>query len=259
MSKKVHHLFLTKVIILLFVKTSFAIESRSYREAILSSLNKKFTPRTRQYIALNGNYYSDYNSRQQELGLRYFYQSAKHIHDINIENQVAYADVGSGKKKLHDIKTKEAYDARLSTKTRIFNSSYYVAFYNRAMKDYLAINTYDIRFDGSVGKFLLQDKVELDIGIGKRKLDKEPNQSEFISSIRLQHKINDKFSVNLRGYVFYNKNSLDNELRSSIAYRIDQRLSLELRHNFETRRYSSKSSKINQVNRSITFGLIYDF
>ncbi len=259
MLKKVHHLFLTKIILLFFVNSAFAIESKSYREAIVSGLNRKFASKQRQYVAINGNASSDYNSHNYQLGFRYFYQNPQLLADVNFDCDKNFADVGSGKKKQYNVKTKEQYDFKFNSKNKIFNSPYYVALYQRTLQDYLATNPYDLRLDISLGYIFLPDLLELDLGFGKRKLASFKQQNEVVFSARMQHKINDLISINSRAFAFNNSNSLDYELRNSISYKLNSSFSLEARHNFEKRAYFENNRKYNYVNRSLNFGFIYNF
>jgi hypothetical protein len=221
MLKKVHHLFLTKIIFLFFVNSSFAIEGKSYREAIISALNRKFTSKQRQYVAINGNLSSDYNSHNYQLAFRYFYQNQQLLADFNFDYEKNFADVGSGKKKQYNLKIKEQYDFKFNSKNKIFESKYYIALYQRILQNYLATNPYDLRFDISLGYIFLPDLLELDLGFGKRKLANFKQQNEIITSARIQHKINDFISFNSRVFVFKNSNSLDYELSNIISYKLN--------------------------------------
>lgn len=259
MLKKVHHLFLAKIILLLFANSAFAIENKSYREAIVSALNRKFPAKKRQYIALNGNMSSDYNSHNYQLAFRYFYQNPQFLADVNFDYSKNFADVGSGKKKRYDVKNQEQHDFKFNSKSKIFNTPYYVAIYQRTLQDYLANNSYDLRLDVGLGYIFLPDLFEFDISFGKRKLANIKQQNEIVSSLRMQHKISDAVSINSRFFVFSNSNSIDYELRNAISYKLNNLFSLEARHNLEKRAYFENKKKYNYVNRSFNFGFIYNF
>jgi len=259
MLKKVHHLFLAKIIVLFFANPSFAIESKSYRKAIISALNRKFATKQRQYVALNGNISSDYNSHNYQLSSRYFYQNSQFLADINFDYEKNFADVGSGKKKRYNVKTKEQHDFKFNSKSKIFNTSYYVAIYQRILQDYLATNPYDLRFDIGLGYIFLPDLFEFDVSFGKRKLANNKQQNEIVSSARIQHKISDLIAFNSRVFVFSNSNSLDYELRNGFNYKLNNSFSLEARHNLEKRAYFENNKKYNYVSRSFNLGFIYNF
>ena len=63
-----------------------------------------------------------------------------------------------------------------------------------------------------------------------------------------------------RGYWFFDHESFDNELKTSLVYRLSDRMSFELRQTFEKRRYEADDDRevTNQINRSLTFGMIFD-
>lgn len=259
MLKKVHHLFLAKIILLLFANSAFAIESKSYRESIVSALNRKFATKQRQYVALNGNMSSDYNSHNYQLAFRYFYQNPQLLADVNFDYEKNFADVGSGKKKRYNVKTKEQHDFKFNSKSKIFSNNYYVTIYQRTLQDYLVTNPYDIRLDVGLGYIFLPDLFELDLSFGKRKLANNKQQNEIVSSVRIQHKISDLVAFNSRAFVFNNSNSLDYELRNSLSYKLNNSFSLEARHNLEKRAYFENNKKYNYVSRSLNFGFIYNF
>ena len=259
MLKKVHHLFLAKIIFLFFANSTFAIESKSYRQSIVSALNRKFPAKQRQYVALNGNMSSDYNSHNYQLAFRYFYQNPQFLTDVNFDYSKNFADVGSGQKKRYDVKKQEQHDFKFNSKSKIFNTPYYVAIYQRTLQDYLASNSYDLRLDIGLGYIFLPDIFELDLSFGKRKLANTKRQNEIVASLRIQQKLNDLISINSRAFVFSNSNSIDYELRNSISYKLSSSFSLEARHNLEKRAYFENNKKYNYVNRSINFGFIYNF
>lgn len=243
-------------------KDSSAIEARSQREAIIAPRTKKFysTNRAKQYLSLTGNYSSDNNSRDYQANSRYLYQSPNFIHELNFEHEVKYADVGSGKKKQYDVKTSESYDATLASKARIFSTNFYGVFYHRTLYDDMSSYYYDNRTASGLGYIFFKDKIELDFSLSSRVLKDIGQETDYIISWRVIHKFFDNFTFNQRAYFFFDKNSLDNEFRTSLIYRLNQKLSFEIRHNFEQRRYRELPYKplINNVSRSINIGFIFD-
>ena len=87
-------------------KNSFAIESRSTREAIVSPRTKKFYKgsRAKQYLSLTGNYSSDNNSRNYQATSRYLYQSANFIHEFKTKMNSYFSQNPNLKKMYEELK-----------------------------------------------------------------------------------------------------------------------------------------------------------
>ena len=244
------------------VKNSFAVEVRSNREAIITPRTKKFykSSRAKQYLSLTGNYSSDNNSRNYQANSRYLYQSTDFIHELNFDHEVKYADVGSGKKKQFDIKTSELYDITLASKARILASNFYGVFYHRTIYDDMSSFYYDNRTASGFGYIFFKDKLEVDFSTSNHVMKELGSETDYIISTRLNYKFWDNFTLNQRSYFFIDRYSLDNEFKTSLIYRLNQKLSFEIRHNFEQRRYRDAPFKplINNVSRSINVGFVFD-
>ncbi len=260
----IHHkiIKITFLLCLFFCYPSFAIESSTQREAIATPRSKRFysSDRAKQYIAIGGKYSSDYNSRSYEANSRYLYQSNKFIHEGNFSYQLDYADTGSGKNKHYDIKKSELYDLSIASKAMIGSTKNYGIFYHRSLYDELSTYYYDNRFAAGLGRVFFNGALELDTSIGNHNIKKGYSEIDVVSSWRLNKKITDKITLVQRAYWFFDHQGLDNQLRTSLVYRLNNDVSFEVRHNFEKRRYhdSVKQGTINQINRSITIGLAFD-
>ena len=253
-------LFFWKII---FVQKALAQqESRSARESIISAQSKKFfqSNRTRQYLSLGGSYGSDYNSKSYQINSRYFLQNENFTHEINFQHQVDYADIGSGKKKKYKVKKSELYDLMLSSKARILASNNYAAFYHRSILDKFSTFLYDQRSAMGVGRMFLNQKVEVDFSLAYRDVKMQTYEINYLSSIRINYKFNNKLSLIQRSYIFFDNNLLDQEHKTSLIYRLNNQLSFEVRHNFEKRRYNDvvKKNAVNQISRGIIVGLVFD-
>jgi hypothetical protein len=68
------------------------------------------------------------------------------------------------------------------------------------------------------------------------------------------------FRIISEHYCFLDHESIDNGFKTSLVYRLNDKMSFEVRHNFETRRYEDDANKqqTNLTNRSVTIGLIFD-
>lgn len=239
-----------------------AVESSSQREAVVAPRNKRFykSSRARQYLSLGGSYSSDYNSKQYEFTSRYLYQSDKAIHEGNFERQTDYADSGTGAKKKYDVKKSELYDFSWSTKALIKDSKNYAVIYHRTIHDALARYSNDTRSAVGIGRLFLKERLEWDVSVGYRDVRHYGSEADLITSWRANFKLSEKITLIQRAYLFFDKNSTDSDFKTSLVYRIGERLSFELRHNLEQRNYVDEgdTNATNRVNRSVTIGLIFD-
>lgn len=240
----------------------FAVESESQREAVVSPRAKRFykSNSAKQYLSFGGSYVSDYNSKNYQLNSRYLYQSNNFIHEINFQNENNYADSGSGKSKKYDVKKSELYDFSLSSKARIVDTENYGVFYHRTIYDDLSKYYRDVRTAAGLGRMFFQEKLELDVSLGYHDVKAYGYEVDVITSMRANFKINEHLTFVQRGYWYFDHESIDNELKTSLVYRLSDKMSFEVRHNFEKRRYEEDDKRVvtNFVNRSITFGLIFD-
>jgi putative salt-induced outer membrane protein YdiY len=260
--------FLKKVIfflILFFCSfSSYAIELESQREAVVTPRSKRFytKPYSRQYLAFGGVYSSDYNSKQYELNSRYFYQSDKMVHEMNFDHDVEHRDVGSGTNRRFGVKAQELYDFSLSSKAKVFDGNNYLVGYHRTIYDEYSNFGYDTRTAFGFGRAFFDGGLELDASMSYHDVKHEARQTktDFITSWRANFKITDNLTFLQRAYWYIDHNSMDNQFRTSLLYRLKRDLSFEIRHNFEQRRYDDEDSArvINRVNRSITIGLVFD-
>lgn len=241
---------------------AFAIEARSDREAVVSPRAKRFykSDRARQYLSFGGSYSSDYNSKNYQLTSRYLYQSKKYIHEINFDHQSNYADTGSGKNKKYDIKKSELYDLTIASKARLGESENYAVFFNRDIYDDLSKYYYDVRTAVGLGRMFFREKLEWDVSMGYHDIKNYGYEVDVITSWRANFKITEHLSFMQRAYWFFDHESIDNEFKTSLVYRLSDKMSFELRHNFEKRRYEDDDSRVvsNSVSRSVTIGLIFD-
>ena len=242
---------------------AFAIESESQREAVVAPRTKKFYKkdnRIHQYLSFGGSYTSDYNSKSYQLVSRYLYQSFRFINEINFEHQTDYADAGSGKNKKYDVKKSELYDFSISSKARIYDSENYGVFYHRNIYDDLSPYYHDSRTALGLGRMFFDEKLEFDVSLGYHDIKTYGHELDVITSLRANFKLTKNLTFTERAYWFFDHESIDNGFKTSLVYRLNEKMSFEIRNNFETRRYEAdeKRQKVNLVNRSMTVGLIFD-
>ena len=253
--------FAIALILIAFIepKNCAAIESKTNRREIVTKRSRKFlnTPKKRQFLAIGGLYASDHNSRDFDFNLRYFLKSQKYVNEINFTNENQYRDSGYGENKRYKVKKSQRYDLVLSSKIKIENSNNYLAIFHRTLFDHLSNYYFDIQNAAGIGKSLLRQKIEFDISLGYNNTRFEGNKINFIPSIRANFKINKKLKLILRGYWFIDNESFDNNLKTRLIYKMSKQTSIELRHNFEQRRYEIDGKITNQVNKNVNFGVIF--
>jgi len=235
-------------------------DSESDREKIVAPRVKRFYRNNsiNEYIGFGGKLTSDQNSKEKEINARYFYQSNRLISELTFLSENYYSNASSTKKYL--VKKKELYDFSAAIKARIYDSRNYATFYHRTIYDDLSDYYYDIRNVVGLGRGFFNDKLEFDAGVGYSDVKNYGQKFNFVPSMRFNFKLSERFTLNNRSYLFIDHESMDNEVKTSLIYRIGPKLSIELRHLFEQRRYDDNAKRIvvNEVNKSITFGLVYD-
>ena len=249
------------LLLLYFPKPVFAVESEANREDVVAPRSKKLyrSNSVRQYLALGGIYSSDYNSKYSQFNAKYFYQSQNLINEANFRNENKYSDSGSASNRRYNVKTSELYDASFSSKMRIKDGQNYGVFFHRTMYDDLSKYYRDTRTALGLGRMFFNDKIELDFSLGHHDVTNYGNEIDFITSIRTNFKLTPKLTLIQRGYWFFDHESTDNELKTSLVYRLKEKLSLELRHTFEQRRFeNNNNATTNQITRSTTIGLVFD-
>lgn len=257
------YMALAAILSIIINNNCFALESESNREEIVTKRSKRFynKNRTRQYLAFGGVYSSDYNSKDFDFTTRYLFQNSRLINEINFINENQYADRGGGQNKEYRVKKSERYDLVLSSKFKLKkDSKYYATAFHRTIYDDMSIYYYDLHSAAGLGKSFLNEKCEFDISIGYHETKNTGHKINFIPSIRTNFKLSKNLKLIQRGYWFLDHESVDNGLKTRLVYRLNKKLSIELRHNFEQRRYEDDENNEvrNLVNRSLTFGLIFD-
>ncbi len=243
---------------LFFPNFAFALDSRSDREKIVTAKSRKFyrSSRAIQSLLLSGNKDSDYNSKSYQLDSRYYYQSEKQMHEINFFQKTSYST--SAKTDLE--KKSELYDAMVSNKFMIGKSKNYGVLYNRVNYDELSSYYYDLRTAAGFGRIFFEDKIELDASIGYMDIKNSGSKSFLLPSIRLNFPITRNLTFTQRAYWFIDYESMDDEIKTTLKYRINNRLSLALNHILEQRKYGDVKTNgaVNQTRRYISVGFVFD-
>lgn len=239
----------------------FTINSETSREQVIAAKSKKI-PKSKkpiQRISLGGSYDFDQNSKQYQFITRYFYQSNRFIHELNFLHETEYADTGSGKNKKYKMKTSELYDFSTSNKAVIAQTKNYAVFYHRTVYDDLSSYYNDLNTAFGLGRMFFNDVLEFDLSFGYHSSKNYGHEIELVPSIRLVKKLTKKLTLNHRGYWFIDNKSIDDEMKTSLIYRLTPRMSFETRHTFEKRSYIDTSKRrVNQVRNLFTIGLVFD-
>lgn len=247
----------------LLTTNSFAVDSESDRERIVSAKARRFykAGNVNQSILFSGNRDSDQNSKEYHIDCRYYYRSNRQMHEFYFVHEQNYANLGTSKNKRYLVKKSELYDAIISDKFMIADSNNYATFYGRANYDDLSSYYYDYRVAGGVGRVLFDDKIELDASVGYNDIKiYNKYQMFFLPSIRVNLQLTKNTTFTHRGYFFINSNSVDNDFRTTLKYRLSKKVSLAFNHTYEQRRYAETgdTSVTNQIRKYISFGLIFD-
>ena len=245
-----------------FSSLAFAVESRSDREKTITPRSKRFyhSRRSRSYISFSGKYVSDERAREREIRSRYYYQSNNFVNEMNFLTENKYTNKGSSKNKRHLIKRSELYDISVSSKARISKTQNYGVLFHRTIYDDMSKYYRDSQTTAGFGRIFLKNKIEVDAGFGYRDSKSFGYKFNFSPSWRAKFKLTDKITFKQRGYLFIDHEAMDTEIKTGLTYRVGSKVSLELRFNFDQRRYEDDDNleTINKVDRSVTFGIVFD-
>lgn len=247
-----------------FANFSFASDTEADREKLVSAKSRKFlrSDKAKQYVIISGNRDSDHNSRSQEIDLRYLYQSKQSLHEINYLQENRYTNKGTTVGNTYLEKDRERYDILISNKFRILKDSQnYLAVYNRVDYDDLSSYYYDFRSAVGFGRSFFSDKIELDASYGYLNIKNSGSKTFLLPSIRINIPITKKITFTQRAFWFIDYESMDNEIRSTLQYRIAKNYSLTLNHIFEQRKYDDLDDRVqvNQTRKYTSIGLSINF
>jgi hypothetical protein len=245
-----------------FVKDLYAIDSKSDREKLVSARSRKFyqSSRVKQSLMLSGNYSSDWNSKEYQFDLRYFYQSDRQIHEFYFLREIKYANLSTTPGKTHLVKKTDRYDATLSNKFVLFDTKNYGVLYNRMNQDDLAVFQYDFRTAAGIGRMFFDDKIEIDGSFGFNETGAYGNKFFFLPSTRINLKLSQDITLTQRAFVFVNHKSTDTDVKTTLKFRLDDKKSFVINHSFEQRRYDNNKKRIaiNESSRYVAIGFVFD-
>ena len=239
------------------------VNNESDREAIISERYRKFYNDKgydpRRVINLKGYYDSDHNSHDYYFRAGYRGSSYKIVNNFSLTHESKYSNKTINKK-TYRLKKAEEYDLKLASKIRVKDQKNYIALYNRTLYDEYSKYYRDLQSAIGLGRYFYSQSVSLDLSIGYRDVKNFGHAVNFIPSFRVNYKINNDLRIIQRAYLYMDYKSIDNEISTRFIQRISDKLSFEIAHLFEQRKYkSTKKGRVNQVKRRVTIGLNYMF
>lgn len=260
-------LFLIFVIHFFLVQNNFcfALDSESDREKIFSSFSRKLyqTKTSRTSILVSGNYDSDYNSKEIRSDIRAYYKSSTQSHEINFINEVNYSNLGTTIGKTYRVKRSELYDTIIASKFKLFETKNYIVAFGRLNYNDMSNYYYDHRQALGVGKSFYKDNLEFDLSIGQMDIKNTGYKIFIMPTYRINVDLSKKVTFTQRGYIFFDHESMDNDLRTTLKYKLSKKTSMALNHTFEQRQYDNnaknQADRINRTRRYISIGLNYSF
>lgn len=237
-----------KVTLILFFWSSLLIlPDSAWCDARIAKFRSSETPS--QYIAIGGNYSSDYNSKKYKISAGYNYKSDQFINEIDFMNQVDYVE-NSSQKVL--VKNEELYDGEISSKVLIGRSNNYFNYYNRSKYDAFSDYYYDITNSIGWGRIMFDGLLEADINIGYNEIKNFDSQIVLNPNLKFSFDITDRIKFTTKAYIFQVQNSYYEELKSRISYRLTNHLFFELYHNYDKKRFFHQTSKIEETKTEIS-------
>jgi hypothetical protein len=238
------------LLVIIFSKSVFA----DARKGNFRNSNK-----TSQYLSLGGNYYSDQNSKEYKISAAYQYTGNRFINEVDFLGKTRYNSNSS-----HPLeKNRELYDGEISSKILISNSSNYFNYYNRSKYDEFSDFYYDITNAIGWGRMFLDGVLEVDINLGYDEIKKFESQIVLNPNLKASFWLTNKIKLTSKAFIFQVQNNYSEELKTRLSYKLTNDFSLELYHNYDKKRFFSKTAKSEetktQVNRDFVVRLRYDF
>lgn len=240
------------LVLFLFLNPSF-----SFADARKSTF--RASSKLSQYVALGGNYSSDYNSKEYKFSGSYQYIKNRFINEMDFLQHTRYASSTT-----HDMeKNRELYDLEISSKILIAQSDNYFNYYNRSKYDEFSDYYYDITNAVGWGRMFYEGIVEADLNIGYDDIKNFESQIVINPNLKANFWITDKIRFTSKAFIFKVKDNYSEELKNRISYKLTNDLSLELYHNYEKKRFlkstASVDNTVTQVSRGFVFRIRYDF
>ena len=240
---------------------AFAIDNdKEDRAAVVAPRNDRFysNDRVRQYLNFTGEYESDQNSKQFVATVGHFYRSKKLINEIDFLYQQDYSQKASNNYELR--RSSELYDFQIASKGAIPDTQDYLVFYNRSKYNKLSSYYYDITTAVGAGRMFFDDRLEIDVAIGRNNVKDQDGKTTLIPSFRAEFDVYEKWHFIQRGFMFFSDQAQDYQLRSRLQYPISSRLYLQVTYDTDKRRYvnAKTEARVSEVHRRVLFGFRYD-
>lgn len=238
------------VLAAIYSETSFADVRRSKFRT-----NNNLT----KYVALGGNYSSDFNSKEYKLSTGYQYSKNNLMSEFDFLQHTRYTSSST-----HSLeKNRELYDFEASVKSLIADSSNYFNFYNRSKYDEFSDYYYDINNVAGWGRLFFDGIIEADINAGYNEIKNFESHIVINPNIKVNLWLTEKIRMSVKALIFKVQDQYSEELKTRFSYRLNRNLSFDIYHNFERKRFlkstSGGDSTQNQVQRDLIFRVRYNF
>ena len=213
--------------------------------------------KARQYVSLGGDHKSDENSKEHELSMGYRYKNNRYIHEIELGYEAMWASTT----KKPTRKTKELYEAEISSKILIMNSNNYFNFYHSSQYDQFSSVYYDVTNAVGVGRMLLSNQIEADVNIGYNHTRFGNSEIVLNPTLKVRYQITKNIKLSSKGYIFKRETDYDEKLDSRLSFRFNEKIVLEFIHKYKKDRYYYKkySTTKTDVDRTYSVRIRYNF
>ncbi|MDA0902147.1 MAG: DUF481 domain-containing protein [Proteobacteria bacterium] len=219
------------------------------------SFYKTYKPR--QYISFGADHKSDENSKEHEVSLGYRYKSNKYIHEIDLEYETIWASTT----RKPTRKTRERYEAELSSKMMLGQSKNYLSLFHHSEYDQFSKKYYDTTSVAGLGRMFFDGKVEADFNIGWNHARNATSEMVINPTLRVTFPISKQLKFSSRGFIFKREQDYDEKLDSRLTFRFTPKLSLDFIHKYKKDRFfhtKTNSNKV-QVDRTYSIRIRYNF
>jgi hypothetical protein len=215
--------------------------------------------RTTQYASLGGNYSSDHNSKEYKISGGYQYRKNHLMLELDLLQHSRYSSTTT----TPLTKNRELYDFEASGKVLVGQSDNYLNYYNRSKHDKFSDYYYDITNVGGWGRMFFDGMIEADINIGYNEIKNFDSHIVVNPNIKFSFWITDKLRFTSKAFIFKIKDEYSEELKNRLSYRLNKKISLDIYHNYEKKRFLKTSSGVsnnkNEVERDFIFRVRYSF
>jgi hypothetical protein len=235
----------------------FALLPDAWADARKDRFRKGSNPN--QFIAFGGTRKTDHNSKQNDFVLTYQFKNDRFLHEFDLRQRTTYSATTTKEMR----KSEELYDAEISSKMMILNSPYYFNFYNRSKYNEFSSFYYDVTTASGLGRTFFDKAIYFDMNIGWNDVKNGNSELVINPSMRLNLKLTKNIDLTEVGYILQREETYDEQLKTRLSYRLNERIYLQFYHTYEKNRYIYHNKKLTEIkteaSRSYVFRIKYDF